>query len=182
MRFLIMIGRRKEITMRKIRFFAQLLCILLALPAGVASAQYGRLVPPPALLDQFDKSCGASQPDFAAKLPPMASRLHWDELGLSKAARPGDRGWLVAVGGQPVIVDISKPAPGQQLCSTSSVTNPGAILRLLTQRAGRKPDYARTKNDSLIQGWKPSARASGEIFITTSPGQAMARITLKTVP
>lgn len=149
-----------------------------ALAISPASAQYGRLTPPDAMLGLFSRACVAGAPRFSAYVPLLAKREKWDALGLSASARPGDQGWLVSVGGQPAIVDIHRPTPTTETCSVSAVTAPSALVQSMTKRQGRGPDMQRTQAAGLVKGWTRTIEKRPVSITVPTDGRAMARITI----
>lgn len=149
-----------------------------ALATSPASAQYGRLTPPDALLGLFSRACVAGAPRFSSFLPVLAKRERWDQLGLSASAKPGDQGWLVSVGGQPAIVDIHRPTPGTETCSVSAVTAPGGLVQAMTRRQKRNPDVQRNQAGGLVKGWSRTIEGRPVTVTVPTDGRAMARITL----
>lgn len=165
-------------------YIAVLALAVLCTPVS-ANAQFGRLIEPQNLLALFSEGCTSSAPSFAAKLPPKANARKWDELGRTAAAHPGDRGWLVSIHGLPAIVDISRPAGGGETCSTSAVSDPDQIVSALTKLLQKRPDSTVTQNTragpTLVRFWNPSKRFPYPLKVTSTPGQAMTRITI-TIP
>jgi hypothetical protein len=150
----------------------------LALATPVATrAQYGRLVDPKRALAFFNTACIASAPSFSTRVAAKAKASKWDELGLSRKAKPGDRGWLVSLNGLPAIVDISRTGPVQK-CSINLVTDPSQVLALISKIEGRKPDFRRETKVTLEQGWNATKRIPNPLMVTTTPGVAMVRVTM----
>jgi hypothetical protein len=145
--------------------------------AASADAQYGRLVPADKLVALHGTACRASAPDFETKVAIEARRQKWDEYGVSAKAKPGDRAWLVAIGGQPSIVDISR-AGRTQRCSVNAVSAPAAVLALVTKAQGRKPDGVRSQGpNGTVSIWRVSPGRT--LSVTVPIGQALSRITLE---
>lgn len=150
--------------------------LAIAMP-GATQAQYGRLVDPKRALAFFNTACIASAPSFSTSVAAKAKTSKWDELGLSKKAKPGDRGWLVSLNGLPAIVDISRSGAVQK-CSINLVTDPSQVLALISKIEGRKPDFRRETKVSLEQGWNPTKKIPNPLMVTTTPGVAMVRVTM----
>ncbi len=154
---------------------AVLTATLLAVPAN---AQYGRIVQPSSVTDLHETACRANAADLAVRVPRLAAARKWDEYGLSAKARPGDRAWLVAIAGQPTIVDISREGPKQR-CSVSAVTAPSSILRIVRAQLGRAPDRVMKQGTQAnVSIWRLSPGQS--ISVTVPNGPALGRITLET--
>jgi hypothetical protein len=149
----------------------------LAAAGAPASAQYGRLTDPARMITLFSQACVAGAPRFSAFVPVFAKQQRWDELGHSATARPGDRGWLIALAGQPAIVDIHQPAPGIETCSVSAVTAPNALVAAMTKREGHAPDTEKRQADEVVKGWTRSIERR-PLSVTVPDGRAMARITM----
>jgi hypothetical protein len=163
---------------RKILRNAIVAALAATLLVAPATAQYGRLTPPDAMLGLFSRACVAGAPSFSTFVPLLAKRERWDPLGLSKTARPGDQGWLVSLNGQPAIVDIHRPTPDTQTCSVSAVTAPSALIAGMTKRQGRKADMERTQAGGLVKGWTRTIEKRPVSITVPTDGRAMARITI----
>ena len=161
--------------MNRTKTTALLVAACLSVPA---TAQYGRLVPPEAMLSVFSEACVAGAPRFSQWTPRLAERKRWDALGLSGSARPGDRGWLVSANGQPVIVDIHRPKSGTETCSVSAVTAPQALIAAMTKREGRGPDLDRRTPVQTVKGWTRTIEKRPISVTMPLDGRALARITI----
>lgn len=153
-------------------------CMALLLPTP-ASAQLGRLIETSQLVPMFNRVCVRNAPTFAARIPAIARAEKWDELKTSPTAKAGDRGWLVSIKGQPSIVDIGRISGGER-CSVNAVGDPNAIMKALSQIMGTKPATSNGPNRTQVRSWGAS-KGRPAISVTSSPGQAMARLTATAV-
>lgn len=151
--------------------------ILVAGAPLTANAQYGRLTAATDVFNLFKTSCLSTGPGFSTSIPLKAKLGHWDELGLTAKARPGDRGWLIAIKGQPSILDIKKPSPTSETCSVSAVTSPQDVVAAINKLTGKSATQKSGAHGAVLYNWLRSPKAPFPISVSVNPGQAMARIT-----
>ena len=159
---------------------AALAMLLVAAPA--AGQGLARLATPVAIAGLLDRTCIAAYPHPATALPAIAARERWDRLGTKGRTTDGAAGWLVSLGGQPAIIDVSAPSPWET-CSLSTTTAPDVQIAYWKDRMGRAPDQSLTDGtvEKRVWAWR-SAGVPGSITLTTQPGQPMARITIASGP
>lgn len=139
------------------------------------SAQLGRLVSTPDLLQLTASTCVASGADFQVTVPTAAIKGHWDEYGKKPGTPSTTRAWLVSVKGLPVVVDISKAGP-VGMCSVSAVSDPAAVTNAITVNRG-KPQISKRTNGDKVARWAAKGRLP-TMTVESSPGRAMTRISV----
>ena len=144
--------------------------------ASPAAGGIGGIVQPADLIDTFDRTCGAGAPNFARTIPAKATAERWDAL--QRRGNGTARGWMMSLGGSPIIIDIDTAAPGR--CSTSAASDPRIIKQALQRHFGRAPDYERTEGNLYVTAWR--VRSGGvprTVSVSTVPGSMLARINMR---
>jgi hypothetical protein len=152
-----------------------IMAAVMIMQAGIASAQFGRLVPTDTILRTSLATCITPGTDFQRTVPVIAKRAKWDEYGKKPGTPATTRGWLYAPGGQPVVVDIARNG-SIGTCSINAVSDPNAIIKSIRAARGA-PRVTRTPNGDVVSLW-PATKGRPVTSVITSPGQAMTRVTI----
>jgi len=147
----------------------------MTLLSAPASAQFGRLVPTDTILRTSIGTCVTPGTDFQRSVPAIARRGKWDEYGTKPGTPRTTRGWLYAPNGQPVVIDIARNG-SIGTCSVNAVSDPNAIVKAIRGARGT-PRVTRTPNGDVVSLW-PATKGRPVTSVTTSPGQAMTRVTV----
>lgn len=147
-----------------------------AMIPNAASAQYGRLVDTNRIVALAKRACVAGSPDHQRTVATLAAREKWDEYGKKPGTPATTRAWLVALSGQPAIVDIERNGPVSR-CSVNAVSDPNAVGRAVAAMLGRQADRTSHPQGGTIRTWR-ATRAVPLVTVTSAPGQAMTRVTI----
>lgn len=141
-----------------------------------ASAQYGRLVDTGRIVGLAKRACVAGAPDHQRTVASLAAREKWDEYGKKPGTPATTRAWLVALAGQPAIVDIERNGPVSR-CSVNAVSDPNAVGRAVAALIGRAPDRTAHPQGGTVRTWR-ATRTMPLVTVSNAPGQAMTRLTV----
>ena len=151
------------------------LCAAAVLAPHPVSAQLGRLVSTPDLLQLTASTCVASGADFQITVPLAAAKGRWDEYGKKAGTPSTTRAWLVSLKGLPVVVDISETGR-VGMCSVNAVSDPAAVTNAITANRG-KPQISTRSNGDKVARWAAKGKLP-TMSVESSPGRAMTRISV----